>query len=193
MAISSVAVIGARATGQALAYAAALAGYQTILEDVSREMLEKGIANIRQALGEAVERGEIPTVHPESALARIIPIIGVEDAIRGADLVIEAVSEELEMKLELFTIFDKFAKPGAIFATTTRTLSILDISDVTLHRDSCIGMRFPSSAISGEFKRDCIELIPTEMTSHATLKACREVAGRFAKEVQLAADIPPRS
>jgi len=189
MAISSVAVIGARATGQALAYAAALAGYQTILEDVSREMLEKGIANIRQALGEAVERGEIPTVHPESALARIIPIIGVEDAIRGADLVIEAVSEELE----LFTIFDKFAKPGAIFATTTRTLSILDISDVTLHRDSCIGMRFPSSAISGEFKRDCIELIPTEMTSHATLKACREVAGRFAKEVQLAADIPPRS
>ncbi len=190
MAINSIAVIGAHATGQAFAYASALADYKTILEDVSREMLERGIANIRHALGEAVERGEIQTVHYESVLARVTPIIGVEEAIRGADLIIEAVPEELEMKLELFTIFDKFAKPGAIFASTTRTLSILDISDVTLHRESCIGMRFRGSSISAGFNRDGIELIPTGLTSDATISACRGVARRLAKEVQFAVDIP---
>jgi len=185
--IRAIAVIGANATGQAFAQAAAIAGYETVLEDVSREMLERGISSIGRTLQEAVERRECEPKDRAAALSRIIPAIGVEEAIRDADLIIESVPEELEMKLELFTIFDKFAKPGAIFASSTATLSVLDISDVTIYRERCIGMRFRANSLG----LNCIELVRTERTSEETIRACSEVALRLAKEVQFVADIAP--
>ena len=106
MVIKTIAIVGANATGQVFARASALAGYETILEDVSREMLERGISAVDRLLQKASERGEIQSADRAAAMSRIAPIVGVENAIRCADLIIEAVPEELEMKLELFTIFD---------------------------------------------------------------------------------------
>ena len=198
MEIKTIAVIGAYTTGQAFAQASALAGYATVFEDVSREMLERGIAAVTRALEEAVTRGELSAHEQAEALTRIVPIVGVEQAIRDADLIIEAVPEELEMKLEMFTIFDKFAKPGAIFASTTQTLSVLDLSDVTVYRDRCIGMRFcegrePGARFSGSsnpvaLNRTCIELVATKLSSPETIAACRAVAYRLATEVRLVPD-----
>ncbi len=93
--------------------------------------------------------------------------------------------EELEMKLELFTIFDKFAKPGAIFVSTTATMSVLDLSDVTVYRERCVGMRSRDTASVGAE----IELVRTKLTSEETLRACREVAERFAGRVMEVEDI----
>jgi 3-hydroxyacyl-CoA dehydrogenase len=187
--IKTIAIIGANATGQAFAAASARAGYPTILEDVSREMLERGISAIASQLQHAVERAELSAENRAAALAHILSVIGVENAIRDADLLIEAVPEELEMKLELFTIFDKFAKPGAIFASTTATLSVLDLSDVTVYRERCIGMRFAASPSS----RHCIELVRTRLTSEETASLCQAVAGRMAKEVRFVPDIKSES
>jgi len=108
----------------------------------------------------------------------------VEDAIREADLIVETVPEELEMKLELFTIFDKFAKPGAIFASTATKLSIADFSDVTVYRDRCVGMRFLE--VDSAIYR--IELIKTPHTSEETIAACLAVARRMKKEVLITLD-----
>jgi len=105
----------------------------------------------------------------------------VQDAIRDAELIIEAVPEELEMKLELFTIFDKFAKSGAIFASSTAALSITDFSDVTVSQERCIGMRFSTPAPEIRL----IELIRTPLTSDETVAACCEVARRMGQEVML--------
>jgi 3-hydroxybutyryl-CoA dehydrogenase len=110
----------------------------------------------------------------------------VEDAIRDADLIIEAVPEELEMKLELFTIFDKFAKTGAIFASNTSSLSITDFTDVTVSRDRCVGMHFFNPVP----KMKLIELVRTSHTSDATIATCREVAGRMGKEVVIVNEAP---
>ena len=179
MDVKTIAVIGAGTMGRGIAYAAALGGYNTVLEDVSRQMLEQGVAWIQQSFEECVARGRVEVSVRDEALSLISTASNVEDAIRDAELIIEAVPEELEMKLELFTIFDKFAKTGAIFASSTSSLSITDFTDVTVSRDRCIGMHFFNS----EPKMKRIELVRTPHTSDETVASCREVARRMGEEV----------
>ena len=106
--IKTIAIVGASSRGRRIAYAALVAGYRTVLEDVSLSVLEQGIASVLRALGEEVAHGTIPSAVRDAALANLTASISAEDASREADLIIEAVADEEEMKLELFTIFDKF-------------------------------------------------------------------------------------
>jgi 3-hydroxybutyryl-CoA dehydrogenase len=186
MDVKTIAVIGAGTMGRGIAYAAAFGGYQTVLEDISRLMLEQAIGWIRQSFDEGVARGKVQAGARDRALSLISTASNVEEAIRDADLIVEAVPEELEMKLELFTIFDKFAKTGAIFASNTSSLSITDFTDVTISRDRCVGMHFFNPVP----KMKLIELVRTPHTSDETIAACREVAGRMGKEVVIVNEAP---
>jgi 3-hydroxyacyl-CoA dehydrogenase len=189
MIVNTIAVIGANDVGRAIAAQVALAGYSTILEDVSREMLERATLAIKKSVDEFVERGELTIEARDAAILSIHPENKIEAAIRDADLIIETVPEELEMKLELFTIFDKFAKPGAIFASTTSTLSILDISDVTVYRERCIGLRFSDAAPGIRV----IELTRTELTALDVFSACEELARRMKSELRVNWDLAKQS
>lgn len=115
----------------------------------------------------------------DHTISGITAASSVEDAIRDADLILEAAPEEMEMKMELFTIFDKFARPAAIFASNTSSLSISDMSDLTVVRERCIGMHFP------DFHGYAlpIELVITPFTSNGTVEACAGVARRLGKSV----------
>lgn len=186
MDVKTIAVIGAGTMGRGIAYAAAYGGYNTVLEDVSRHVVEEGMAWIRNSFEEHVARGKVKAGVRDKALSMISTAGDVKDAIRDAELIIEAVPEELEMKLELFTIFDKFAKTGAIFASNTSSLSIADFSDVTVYRERCIGMRFFDPLP----KMKLIELVRTPYTSDETVAVCREVARRMGKEVMLVDEAP---
>jgi 3-hydroxybutyryl-CoA dehydrogenase len=186
MDVKTIAVIGAGTMGRGIAYAAAFGGYQTVLEDISRPRLEEAIGWIRQSFEEGVVRGKVEAGVRDRALSLITTASNVEEAIRDADLIIEAVPEELEMKLELFTIFDKFAKTGAIFASNTSSLSITDFTDITVSRDRCVGMHFFNPVP----KMKLIELVRTPHTSDETVAACREVAGRMGKEAVLVNEAP---
>jgi 3-hydroxybutyryl-CoA dehydrogenase len=186
MDVKTIAVIGAGTMGRGIAYAAAFGGYRTILEDVSRSVLEKGVAWIKQSFDEGVSRAKVEQGVRDRALSLLATASTVEDAIRDADLIIEAVPEEIEMKLELFTIFDKFAKPRAIFASNTSSLSISDMTDVTVSRERCIGMHFFNPVP----KMKLIELVKTPLTSEETVTTCREVARRMGKEVVLVHEAP---
>jgi 3-hydroxybutyryl-CoA dehydrogenase len=172
--------------GRGIAYASAVGGYCTLLEDISPVMLRQGVNWIRQALEEGVRRGKVDTTSRDLALANLRTGNKVEDAIRDADFIIEAVPEEMEMKLELFTIFDKFAKPNAIFASNTSSLSITQMSDVTVCRERCIGMHFFNPVP----KMKLLELVKTPFTSEQTVAICREVGGRMGKEVVVVKDSP---
>jgi len=116
--VKTIAVIGAGTMGRGIAYAAALGGYHTVLEDVSRHVLEQGIAWIRQSFDEGVARGKVEAGVRDRALSLISTASNVEDAIRDAELIIEAVPEELEMKLELFTISTSSPRPGRFSRAT---------------------------------------------------------------------------
>ena len=186
MDVKTIAVIGASTMGRGIAYAAAYGGYNTVLEDVSRSVVEEGMAWIRNSFEEGVAWGKVEADVRDKTLSLISTAGDVKDAIRDAELIIEAVPDELEMKLELFTIFDKFAKTGAIFASSTSSLSIADFSDVTVYRERCIGMRF----LSPMPKTKLIELVRTPYTSDETVDVCQEVARRMGKAALLVNEAP---
>jgi 3-hydroxybutyryl-CoA dehydrogenase len=176
-----IAIVGAADLGRRIAYAAVLAGYHTILENVSPSTLEQGMAWITQELGDEVSCGKIAAAVRDDALANLSAAHSAEDASREADLIIETVSDEMEMKIELFTIFDKFAKPGAIFATTTASLSVTEMADVTFCPERCIGMRFVADAR----KAERLELVKGRETSGETIAACRELGRCMGLEISV--------
>jgi 3-hydroxybutyryl-CoA dehydrogenase len=184
--IKTIAVIGAGTMGRGIAYAAAFGGYTTVLEDISPPVLEESTRWITKSFDEGVARGEVAAKIRDRALSLIATASSVEGAIRDADLIIEAVPEEMEMKMELFTIFDKFAKPHAIFASNSSSLSISDMSDLTVSRERCIGMHFFNPLP----KMKLIELVKTPLTSQNTVDVCTEVGRRMGKEVVLVQESP---
>jgi 3-hydroxybutyryl-CoA dehydrogenase len=184
--IKTIAVIGAGTMGRGIAYAAVFGGYTTVLEDISPQMLHESVQWITKSFDEGVARGKVEAKIRDRALSSISTASSVQDAIRDADLIIEAVPEEMEMKMELFNIFDKFAKPHAIFASNTSSLSISDMSDLTVSRERCIGMHFFNPVP----KMKLIELVKTPLTSQNTVDICTEVGRQMGKEVVLVQESP---
>src|SRR6185437_11874653 len=186
MEIKTVAIIGAGTMGRGIAYCSALAGYRTILEDMSPSMQEQGIEYIRRAFDEGIARGKATEEQKQQSLAHIVTSGSVQDACREADLVIEAVPEEMEVKLEIFTILDKFAKPGAIFASNTSSLSITEMAAITFRAENCIGMHF----FNPVQKMKLLEIVRGLETSETTVAACAEAGRRMGKEVVVVRESP---
>lgn len=175
MNITTIAVIGAGDLGRRLALLALRAGYGVILEDVSDTSLEKAMAAIRETLAEDVSAGRIDALRCEQLLLRLGTARRVDDAVREADFIVETVADELEMKLELFTIFDKFGRPGALFASTTQSLAIDDLADMTFCAERCVGMRF----LDWTGQARAVELVRGRATSRETMEECGEIARRM--------------
>jgi 3-hydroxybutyryl-CoA dehydrogenase len=186
MDVQTIAVIGAGTMGRGIAYASVLGGFQTVLEDVSDSIVARALVWIRETFDEGIKRGKVEHTTRDAALSRISTSHAVDEAIREADLIIEAVPEELEMKLELFTIFDKFAKPGAILASNTSSLSISDFTDIVIGRDRCIGMHFFNPVP----KMRLVEIVRTAHTSEQTVATCVAVAQRMRKETVIVNESP---
>jgi len=186
MEIRTIGVIGAGTMGRGIAYAAALGGYRTVLEDVSPTMLEEGVAYIRETLEEGVARGKVTSEQRERSLANLSTAHSVEDTCRLADLLIEAVPEEMELKLEIFTIFDKFGLPGAIFASNTSSLSITEMAAITFRAENCVGMHFFNPVP----KMKLVEVVRGLETSDETVAACAELGRRMGKEVVVVRESP---
>ena len=186
MDVKTIGVIGGGTMGRGIAFAAALGGYRTVLEDVSPQMLEQGLAYIHQALDEGVTRGKVTPDQKETALKNLTTSRSVEDVCRETDLLIEAVPEEMEVKLEIFTIFDKFARPGAILASNTSSLSITELAAITFRAPDCIGMHFFNPVP----KMKLLEIVRALETSEATVQACVAVGRRMGKEVVVIRDSP---
>ena len=118
--VHTIAVIGAGIMGRGIAHAAALGGYRTILEDILPTALRKAETEIRANLDKAVELGKVTQADADGAFGRLEYASSVEQAAREADLVIEAVPEEMESKIEIFTLLDKVCRPTTISLPTLR-------------------------------------------------------------------------
>jgi 3-hydroxyacyl-CoA dehydrogenase len=175
MELTTIAVIGASPAGREIACSAAVSGYKTILEDLSCDVLDRALNWIMQTIQQTAMVDSIATCAPGTAMKHLSTAATVEEAVREADLIIDTTDEEMEMKIELFTLFDKFAKPNTIFATTAVTLTISEMADATVCADRCVGMRFD--------KNGGLELVRGPETSEETLAACVEVGRRMEKTV----------
>jgi len=182
--VRTIAVIGAGPVGRGIAQLAARAGYRTILEDLLPNALRRAESEIRSQLDRAVDSGRVSSADAGAAFSRLEFAGTVEDAARPADLVIEAVPEELESKIEIFTLLDKICRPGTILASHLSTLSITEISRVTYRAKNCLGMRF-AEPVDRE-KR--LEIIRGRETDDQTLATAIEVGRRMGKEVVVIQD-----
>jgi 3-hydroxybutyryl-CoA dehydrogenase len=184
--IKTIAVIGAGIMGRGIAHAAALGGYRTILEDILPASLRKAEGEIRSNLDKAVELGKVAKPDADAAFSRIEFAGSVEEAVRQADLVIEAVPEEIESKIEIFTLLDKVCRPHTILATNTSSLSVTEIASVTYRAKKCLGMHF----FNPVHKMKLLEIVRALETDDETLAACVEVGKRMGKEVVVVKESP---
>jgi len=184
--VNTIAVIGAGTMGRGIAHVAALGGYRTILEDLLPNTLRKAESDIRANLEKAAELGKVTAAGASQALARLEFAGSVETAAREADLVIEAVPEEMESKIEIFTLLDKICRPETILASNTSSLSITEIASVTYRARKCVGMHF----FNPVHKMKLLEVVRALETDDETLAAAAEVGRRMGKEVVVIKESP---
>ena len=140
--MKNIAVIGSGTMGNGIAHVFAQYGYKVSLVDVSEEALKKAIATIDKNLGRQVEKGTIKPETRQATLANITPTSSLKEGVRQAELVIEAASENEELKLELFKDISANTSPQTILATNTSSISITKIASVTKNPGNVIGMHF---------------------------------------------------
>lgn len=178
MAITRITVIGAGTMGRGIALAAAAGGFDTVLEDISGQMLTKAMAEIRAVADKGVQRGKMTAGEAEGALARIHCETSIPNSVREADLIIEAGPEDMETKIEIYTLLDKAAPPHTIFASNTSSLSITEMASVTFRPKQFLGMHF----FNPVHKMKLLELVQALETSPEVMAAADEVGRRMGKE-----------
>jgi 3-hydroxybutyryl-CoA dehydrogenase len=184
--VRTISVIGAGIMGRGIAHAAALGGYRTILEDIMPASLRKAEGEIRANLDKAVELGKVTKQDADAAFGRIEYAGSVEEAARAADLIIEAVPEELESKIEIFTLLDKICAPNTILASNTSSLSVTEIASVTYRAKRCVGMHF----FNPVHKMKLLEIVRALETDDETIAAAADVGRRMGKEVVVVKEAP---
>ena len=178
MSIQNVAVLGAGIMGRGIAYVAALGGYNTVLQDTSREQLEKATNDISAILEKGMAMGRVTDSEAVEARRRLRTVASLDDAARQADLVIEAVPERMDLKVEIFAQLDRVAPAHAILASNTSSLSITEMAAATHRAPQVVGMHF----FNPVQRMKLLELVRALETSEKTLAQCEEVGRKMGKE-----------
>ena len=182
--VSTVAVIGAGALGRSIAHAVALGGYHTIVVDLLPSSLRKAELEFQASIAHAISSGRVSQADASAALTRLEYAGSVEEAAREADLVIEAVPEELESKSEIFILLDKICRPATILVTSSRTISLTQLASVTYRPATCFGMRF----IYPVNEMQQLEVVVGRETSTDTVNAATALASRMGKRIVVVDD-----
>lgn len=140
--MKNISVIGSGTMGNGIAHTFAQFGYEVTLIDISEKALEKGIATIEKNLDRQVSKGSLTIEEKEATLKRITSSTSIENGVQKAELVVEAATENIELKLNIFKQLDQFAPKNALLASNTSSISITAIGAVTERPEKVIGMHF---------------------------------------------------
>jgi 3-hydroxybutyryl-CoA dehydrogenase len=184
MDVKKIVVVGAGAMGSGIAQVAACSGFQVALQDLNREILDRGMKTIRHGVERGVAAGKIPARVAEEALGRILLTTSLEEACAAADFVIEAVPESMELKRRVFAAIDQVAPPHAVLASNTTQLSVTAMAAATGRPQQVIGMHWfnPPPVMR------LVEIVRGVPTSEETLSVARGVAERMGKTVVVCRD-----
>jgi 3-hydroxybutyryl-CoA dehydrogenase len=181
-----VVVIGAGTMGHGIAQACALAGFETRLTDTRPEALAPAVERIGANLEGAIERGKLNADQAGAALELVRPLVDLGAAAAGADLAIEAVIEDPDVKRALFAALDSLVGPEAVLATNTSSLSVARIAQATERPERVLGMHF----FNPVHIMKLVELVVHEGTGEAALGAARAAAVQMGKEPIVVRDSP---
>src|SRR5437899_9234789 len=138
--VRKIAVIGAGTMGSGIAQACAAAGFQVAMRDIDQRLVDGGFRRIREPLAKRVEKGKMTGVEVDGILSKIRGVVDLKEAVAGAQVVIEAVFEKMEIKRELYAELDRLCPPDVIFASNTSSLSITEMANATKRADRIVVM-----------------------------------------------------
>lgn len=178
MDIKTVVVMGAGIMGRGIAHVSAAGGFHTVLNDVSEDLLNKAKARVKQDLQKGVELGKLTADAMNATLERLTLNSDMDRAAEKADLIIEAIPEKIELKLEVFSRLDRVAPPHTVFASNTSALSITEMAASTKRPHQFIGMHF----FNPVHKMKLVEIIRGLETNDETFKVAESVSQKMGKE-----------
>ena len=186
MEIKKIAVLGAGLMGNGIAHVCAQAGYEVKMRDIDQKFVDKGIATIKKNLERGLEKGRITQKEIDDILGRIKGILDLKEAVKDADLVIEAVPEIVSLKIEVWKEVDAAAPDHAILASNTSSISITQMAAVTKKPGKFIGMHFfnPVPVMN------LVEIIKGQATDEETVKTIVDVSKKLGKETVLVNEAP---
>jgi 3-hydroxybutyryl-CoA dehydrogenase len=183
--IENIGIIGAGQMGSGIAHVCVLAGYNVFLSDVSKEALEKGLASIDHNMERQVARNKLSVQDKEEALKQLHTFVGLE-GFKKCDLVIEAVTENEELKKTTFKKLTPLLSPQCLLATNTSSIPITVLARATDRPDKFMGMHFMNPVPVMEL----VELIRGMETSNTTFNSAQEVVKRLGKQSTVSEDYP---
>ncbi|MGH9410513.1 MAG: 3-hydroxyacyl-CoA dehydrogenase family protein [Vicinamibacterales bacterium] len=186
MEIKCIAVLGAGTMGHGIAHAAATAGYETRLYDVSSAATEKGRVAVQQILKKGVELGKATAADADAAFGRLTATADLAAALSGTDFVIEAAPERIDLKLALFADIERFTPAAAVITSNTSALSLTEMAGSLQNPSRVAGMHF----FNPVHRMKLVEIVRALESSAATLEAVEAVARRMGKETVLVRESP---
>jgi 3-hydroxybutyryl-CoA dehydrogenase len=184
--IRSISILGTGTMGRGIAYLSAVAGYDTVLYDVEASALDAARAAVDTLLRKGVEKGKLNAADADAALGRLQTVPDLEPAVSSADLIVEAVPENFELKVDLFAQADLFCAPETILASNTSSISITKLAGNVERRDRFVGMHF----FNPPHLMKLIEIVRGDRTSEETVAQVREVAEKMGKTSIVVRDSP---
>jgi 3-hydroxybutyryl-CoA dehydrogenase len=176
MEIKTIGVIGAGQMGAGIAQVAAVAGYNVLLNDIKQEFIDRGMGGIQKSLSKFAEKGKITPEAKEAALGRIKTTLELKD-MKQADLVVEAVIENPDLKRKIFADLDGICPPGTILASNTSSISITKLAAATKRPHKFIGMHFMNPVPMMKL----VEVIRGHLTDDGTTRTVVEVSKKMDK------------
>jgi len=175
--MKKIAVIGAGTMGNGIAHVFAQSGFETALVDISQSALDKAMATIQKNLDRLIKKERISEADKNETVNRITPFTSIKKGVEEADLIIEAATENEEIKLKIFKELDEFSKPETVLASNTSSISITKIASVTGKPDKVIGMHFMNPVPIMKL----VEVIKGYKTSDEVLNTIMELSKKLGK------------
>ena len=184
--VERIAIVGSGTMGHGVAQVAAMAGYSVTMQDIDRPALDRGMRQLQRNLDKGVEKGKLTAEVREATNERIRTTVDLLEAVAEADLVVEAVPEQIGLKTRLFDEISKRAPDTAILATNTSSLSITEIAAAATNPERVVGMHFfnPPHIVK------LLELVRAQQTSDEVLETARAVGQRMGREIIVVNDSP---
>ena len=176
--VRKIAVIGAGTMGAGIAQTCAAAGFDVSMRDIEQRFVDGGLRRIREPLMKRVEKGKMSEGEVEAILAKIRGTVDLKEAVSGAQIVIEAILEKIDLKRELLAEMDRLCPPDVVFASNTSSLSITEMANATKRADRVVGMHFFNPAPVMKL----VEVIRGSETSDATIDLIKDLSAKLGKE-----------
>jgi enoyl-CoA hydratase/3-hydroxyacyl-CoA dehydrogenase len=176
--INKITILGSGVMGHGIAQVAATVGYNIVLRDIEQSFLDNAMKKIQWSLGKMVEKQKLSQSDADSIYGRITPVVDLKEALKGTDLLVEAVPEDMELKKKVYAEVDMYAEDKTLYASNTSTLPIGEMASLTNRPSRFIGLHF----FNPPQLMPLVEVIPGHLTSSETVNLSLDLIRNIGKE-----------